>query len=159
MDVSGAAAAALDFIEDKDGAGLFGEAAQGAQIVVVGHAYAGNALYAFYNHGAVLARLESLAGGLDVVESNEVYRIGAVEGRLDCRIVGCGDSARCAAVKGLADSQKLAASVGERGQFDGVFVCLGTRVAQEETIVVIAAELAEKARPDAAGANFLTELE
>ena len=133
-----ASVARLYLVEDKLRAGFARRRAQSAQEVVRGAVDAGHALNAFDDDGCELARGEFRARGSEVVQRHEFHVGRAVEGGRNRGVVRRGDGARGAAVERLGKGQHLRAAGVERSQFQGVLVRLGSRVAEEEAVIVVA---------------------
>ena len=107
-----------------------------------GHAYAAHALYALKNHGCHVALVELLLPRLKVVEGQVGNMSAVVDGRYDLRVVCHLHRQRCATVERLLCRQHARAAGLERGELQRVLVGLGTRVDEEQLIVVVAARLA-----------------
>lgn len=133
-EVPGAAITALNLVENQECPGLGACLAEPAHKVVGHHAYAGHTLDALYDDGGKLAGGQLAAHGFDVAEGCEIDVGSGIERRPDSRIVGCRHGARRAAVEGAVEGEYFGAAGGERCQLDGVFVCLGAGVAQEQRV-------------------------
>ena len=105
--------------------------------------YAGYTLDAFHNQGGKFPGGQMALEGVDVVQGSEDNIVSLVEGGLDGGIVGGCDGSARAAVECLADGQDFLASGLEGSSLEGVFVGLGTAVAQEQRVVGVAALQAE----------------
>ena len=138
-----AAVSRLDFVQHQLRPGFGGRFAQPAQKFVRGAVDARHALDALDDHRRELPRRKFLPGGFEVVQRRELHVGGAVEGRLNRGVVRYGDGSRRAAVESLRDGQHLAAARVERRQFQGVFIGLGPRVAEEEAVVVVTRDAPE----------------
>ena len=61
----------------------------------------------------------------------------------DLRVVGHLYREGCSAVESLLDGEHTGSAIGEGCQLEGVLVGLGTRVDEEELIILITADLAQ----------------
>ena len=74
---------------------------------------------------------------LNVAQLEELDGEGGVDRCLNLRVLGDVDSSRRSSVEGVAESDDLLLARVERGKFQGILVGLGTRIDEEELVVVV----------------------
>ena len=140
------AAARLDFVQHQHRSGPVAEGAQLLQEAVGGQLNARNTLDAFDDDGGIRLRSQLFFSRFQVAKRDEGDVGGGIERGADLGIVRRGHGAGRAAVEGAAEGQNLGAAGLEGRQLEGVLIGLGSAVAQEQVIAVIAADPAQFGR-------------
>ena len=139
----GTSAAALHLVGDVNRIVAVAQRTDFAQELAARDTDAANALNRLDDHGRYFVIFKRfLQSGL-VVQRNEDHVVGTVDRSDDIRIVGSSHRKRRTAVKGAFHRDHLAFSVMERRQFQGVFVRLGSRIAQEKLVIPLAGKFAQ----------------
>ncbi len=137
---------ALYLIKNKQCAGFFSQRPELTEKFVIRYSDSGNSLYSFDDCSREFFGGELFAGGFDIAQFAEFHIIGGIEGRYYFRIVGSCDGSRRAAMECVAECEDFFPACGEGCQFYGVFIGLGSGVAEEEAVIVISARFAKLMR-------------
>ena len=133
--------AALDLVADQDCAVLLTGSSQSLGELWGREFDAAHTLDALQDHSTHITLCQfSLPGG-QVVHRQIGHVTVVIDGCDDFRIVRHLHSQRGSSVESLLTREHTGASIGERGEFQGILVGLGTAVDQKQLVVVVAADL------------------
>ena len=138
-ELTASAITALDFIANQEGAVFLAGSLQALSKLRSNHVAATYALNRLDDTSADIALGKFLLPSLQIIDRKIGYVTIVIDRSDDLRIIcylyGKGSSA----VESLLYRKYPGSSVGERSQLQGVLVCLGTRVDEEELIIFITA--------------------
>ncbi len=138
-----AAVTALDLVEDKHHAGLFGHLAQVAKEPVVRDHDAADSLDALDDHRGHISFGDFRLHGLYVIERQKDDIVVRVERRGVFRVVGDGHGSRGPSVEGSLERDHLVLAGVEGSEFESVLVGLRSRIDQEQGIVLQTGEFSD----------------
>ena len=142
-ELTASAITALDFIANQESAVFLAGCLQALSKLRSYHIATTYALNSFDDTSADITFGKFLLPSFQIVDRKIGYVTIVIDRSDDLRIICYLYGKGCSAVESLLYRKHAGSSVGERSQLQGILVCLGTRVDEEELIILITAYLAQ----------------